>query len=230
MCRSRTEAKNLIAGGSVQYLGKTVSKPSFDVPEDTTDINVDRSSIKFVSRGGEKLSAALEAFKIDVRDRCAIDVGASSGGFTDCLLQNGACRVLSVDSGSGQLAEVLREDPRVTVYEGYNARYMRREDFPFVPSVAVMDVSFISSTLIMPALYSVLDDGSDFVCLIKPQFEVGRSGLGKGGIVKDDKIRKAAVDKVVEFATSIGFSCLGLIRSPILGGDGNIEFLAYLRK
>jgi len=229
-CQSRTEAKNLIVGGSVCYLGKPVTKPSFDIPEDATDISVDRSSIRFVSRGGEKLLRAITDFNVCVNGRSAIDVGASSGGFTDCLLQNGALRVLSVDSGSGQLAQSIRNDSRVTVYEGYNARYMKRDDFPFVPDLAVMDVSFISATLIMPALYSTLSDEADFICLIKPQFEVGRAGLGKGGIVKDENTRKKAVDKVVQFAESLGFSLVGLIQSPILGGDGNIEFLAHLRK
>ena len=229
-CNSRTEAKNLITGGSVEYLGKTVTKPSFDIPEDATEIMVDRSSIRFVSRGGEKLASALAEFKVNAKGRDAIDVGASSGGFTDCLLKEGACRVLSVDSGSGQLVESLRRDERVFVYEGYNARYMKREDFEFIPNLAVMDVSFISATLIMPALYETLKENSDFICLIKPQFEVGRSGLGKGGIVKDEKIRNQAVTKVTDFAKSLGFSVMGVIKSPILGGDGNVEFLAHLRK
>ena len=146
------------------------------------------------------------------------------------MLQDGAAHVLSVDSGSGQIADVLRKDPRVSVFEGYNARYMKREDFSFVPDLAVMDVSFISSTLIIPALYDLLSDEADFVLLIKPQFEVGKAGLGKGGIVKDESCRKSAVDKVTAFAESIGFSVKGVITSPIQGGDGNIEYLAHLRK
>ena len=229
-CQSRTEAKNLILAGSVKYLDKVITKASFDIPDNATEVSCDRSSIRFVSRGGEKLFYALNEFKIEVKGKIAVDVGASSGGFTDCLLQSGASHVFSVDSGSGQIAEVLRKDQRVTVYERYNARYMKCEDFSDVPELAVMDVSFISATLIMPALYSTLSDKADFICLIKPQFEVGKSGLGKGGIVKDDKIRKNAVEKVILFAESLGFTLKGLIRSPILGGDGNIEFLAYLRK
>jgi 23S rRNA (cytidine1920-2'-O)/16S rRNA (cytidine1409-2'-O)-methyltransferase len=230
LSQSRTEAKNLISNGCVKYLGKIISKPSFDLPSDATDVSVDRSSIKYVSRGGEKLAEALVKFDIKVNGKNAIDVGASSGGFTDCLLQNGASRVLSVDSGSGQLVDSIRNDPRVLVYEGYNARFMKRDDFPFIPNLAVMDVSFISATLIMPSLYETLDDSADFVCLIKPQFEVGRTGLGKGGIVKYEKVRMQSVDRVVEFAKSIGFVFNGIIKSPILGGDGNIEFLAHFRK
>ena len=229
-CQSRTEAKNLINSGAVEDLGKIITKASFDIPDDATDINVDRSSIRFVSRGGEKIAFALEEFKVNVSGRSCIDVGASSGGFTDCLLQNGALRVLSVDSGSGQIAESLRLDKRVTVIEGYNARYMKREDFDYIPDVAVMDVSFISATLIIPALYDTLSENADFICLIKPQFEVGKSGLGKGGIVKDEKVRKSAVSRVSEFAEAIGFSLVGVIRSPIQGGDGNIEYLAYFKK
>ncbi len=229
-CQSRTEAKNLINAGAVEYLGKVIKKASFDISEDAKEVKVDRSSIRFVSRGGEKLAFALSEFGINVLGRSALDVGASSGGFTDCLLQNGASRVLSVDAGTGQLAEALRRDPRVSVFEGYNARYMKRDDFDYVPDLAVMDVSFISATLILPALYETLSEKADFVCLIKPQFEVGKSGLGKGGIVKDEKARKNAVTKVSDFAKELGFEVVSVIRSPILGGDGNVEYLAHLRK
>ena len=225
--QSRTEAKNFIVSGNVRVGGKTVTKPAFDVSEDESDVSVDSSSKRYVSRGGLKLEAALAAFKMDVTDRYAIDIGASSGGFTDCLLKSGAAHVIAVDSGSGQMVESLRSDPRVTVIENYNARYMKAEDFEYRPTLAVMDVSFISATYIMPAIAEVLVDGGDFVCLIKPQFEVGRSGLGKGGIVKNDKIRRAAVDRVVDFAGSVGLIPKGIITSPIEGGDGNTEFLAH---
>lgn len=229
-CQSRTEAKGLITSGAVEYNGRLITKPSFDIPGDASNLKVDRSSIRFASRGGEKLAFAIDRFNINAKGRSCIDVGASSGGFTDCLLQCGAERVLSVDSGSGQIVERLRCDPRVTVYEGYNARYMKREDFAYVPNLAVMDVSFISATLIITSLYDVLDGESDFICLIKPQFEVGKSGIGKGGVVKDEMIRKSAVEKVTSFAESIGFSTVGVSTSPILGGDGNVEFLAHFRK
>ena len=227
--QSRTEAKGFIAAGGVTVNGKVITKPSFDLSGEER-VSVDKSSKKYVSRGGLKLEGALEAFAVDVRGRLAIDIGASSGGFTDCLLKHGAQRVVAVDSGEGQMVESLRADPRVTVVENYNARYMKREDLPFLPSLAVMDVSFISATYIIGPLSECLDEGADFICLIKPQFEVGRSGLSKGGIVKDDKIRRRAVDKVTLYASSVGFALKKIIDSPIEGGDGNREYLAYFVK
>lgn len=227
---SRTEAKKLICEGFVTVHGKKVTKPSFDFFGSETDIIVDKSSKKYASRGGFKLEGALDRFCIDVNGKLALDIGASSGGFTDCLLQNGAAHVVSVDSGSDQIAEFLRNDKRVTVIENYNARYMKSIDFEYVPNLAVMDVSFISATYIIPAVYDILAEGADFICLIKPQFEVGKSGIGKGGIVKDEKLRKFAVEKVVAFAKLQGFSLISVIESSILGGDGNIEYLAHFRK
>ncbi len=226
---SRTVAKRLIESGAVTVDGKAMKKPSYDVVG-SEDVSVDTSGIRFVSRGGFKLEGALDNFSVSVTGRTALDVGASSGGFTDCLLQRGVSHVIAVDSGSGQMAELLRRDPRVTVVENYNARYMSPSDFAVTPDLAVMDVSFISAKLIIPAVYSVLNDGSDFICLIKPQFEVGRSGLGKGGIVKDKKLRSEAVNGVIDFAVACGFKLLGLIESPILGGDGNTEYLAHFKK
>ena len=228
-CDSRTDAKNFILAGAVNVNGKVVKKPSFEV-SGTEDIRVDKSSKKYVSRGGLKLEGAFQAFNIDPTGAIAIDVGASSGGFTDCLLQKGAVRVIAVDSGYGQIAEKLRFDERVTVIENYNARYMKPSDFVFTPTLAVMDVSFISAKLIIPAVYHVLADNGIFICLIKPQFEVGRAGLNKKGIVKNDTLRKSAVDDVTSFASHIGFSTVSIIESPILGGDGNVEYLAYFRK
>ena len=230
MLSSRTEAKNLIKQGAVAVNGKTVTKPAFEVDDEVDTVEVDRSSIKYVSRGGLKLSEALERFDIDVSGKNAIDVGASSGGFTDCLLQNGARHVIAVDSGSGQMAPSLREDPRVTVVENYNARYMKPQDFAYSPELAVMDVSFISATLIIPSLYNCLASGADYVLLIKPQFEVGKSGVGKGGIVKNATIRDSAVERVLSSASALGFECRGVIQSPIKGGDGNVEFLAHFVK
>lgn len=226
---SRTDAKNFILSGAVTVDGKIVKKPAFEV-SGLESITVDKSGKRFVSRGGLKLDGALDSFKIDVSDAFALDVGASSGGFTDCLLKRGAKHVIAVDSGSGQMVEVLRHDPRVTVIENYNARYMSGDDFEYTPGLAVMDVSFISAKLIIPAVASVLADGGDFVCLIKPQFEVGKAGLNKKGIVKNDGLRQKAVDDVVDFAKYSGFLCLGIIESPITGGDGNIEYLAHFRK
>lgn len=226
---SRTDAKNFILEGAVSVNGRAVKKPSFEV-DGSEDITVDKSGKRFVSRGGFKLESALDSFNIDVSGAKALDVGASSGGFTDCLLKRGAYHVVAVDSGSGQMVESLRYDGRVTVIENFNARYMSAEDFEFTPDLAVMDVSFISAKLIIPAVSSVLLEGGRFVCLIKPQFEVGRGGLNKKGIVKNDALRIKAVDDVVDFAKYCGFAHVGTIQSPIVGGDGNIEYLAYFRK
>ena len=230
LAESRTEAKSLIKEGAVSYLGRVISKPSFDYNDTADKLTVNRSAHRYVSRGGLKLEYALDYFKLDVTARRAIDVGASSGGFTDCLLQRGVLSVIAVDSGTDQLSPKIRQDSRVTSIENYNARYMKREDFPYIPDIAVMDVSFISATLIIPAVYSVLDGEADFICLIKPQFEVGRSNIGKGGIVKDEKARDGAVSKVVDFASGVGFQLVGVTRSAIEGGDGNIEFVAHFKK
>ncbi len=227
---SRTEAKRIILENGVAVKGKAINKPAFDISPEETEISVAENTKKYASRGGFKLECAISAFDFTVKDKLAIDVGAPSGGFTDCLLQNGARHVISVDSGCGQLAEFLRCDKRVTVIEKYNARYMKREDFEYVPNLAVMDVSFISATYIIPALYGVLADNADFICLIKPQFEVGRSAIGKNGIVKDEKERKYAIEKVTAFAKAEGFTLVGVITSAIEGGDGNIEYLAHFRK
>lgn len=229
LAESRTEAKKLISVGAVTVNGRIINKPSYDVT-DSDIIAVDRSSIKYVSRGGLKLEAALVEFSVDVAGSIALDVGASSGGFTDCLLQHGASKVVAVDSGSGQMNDKLRSDSRVTVIENYNARYMKRSDFGVEFNLAVMDVSFISATLIMPSVYSVLTNGAIFICLIKPQFEVGRSGLSKGGIVKDERLRTRAVEDVIASASACGFSLIGCIKSPIEGGDGNVEYLACFAK
>ncbi len=226
---SRTDAKSFIVGGAVTVNGRVVTKPSTAV-EDGDLVSVDSDFKKFVSRGGIKLEAAICAFGISVEGKRCIDVGASSGGFTDCLLQHGASHVIAVDSGSGQLVESLRLDRRVTAIENYNARYMRPTDFEYSPELAVMDVSFISATYIIPSLSEVLVDGAEFICLIKPQFEVGREKLGKGGIVKDDRYRKEACDKVISCAESCGFKLIDMIKSPIAGGDGNVEFLSFFRR
>ena len=226
---SRSEAKSLILSGAVSVNGVTVKKPSMDILEDA-EVRVDRSAKKYVSRGGLKLEAALDAFGVNPEGKLALDVGASSGGFTDCLLQRGAAHVVAVDSGFGQMVESLRSDSRVTVVENFNARNMRPEDIEYVPELAVMDVSFISARLIIPAVYGVLAAGGEFICLIKPQFEVGRQGIRKGGIVRDERLRAGAVRDVCDCARQIGFEVLGTITSPIEGGDGNIEFLAHFRK
>ncbi len=226
---SRSEAKSLILAGAVSVNGSVVKKPATDISEDA-EINVDRSSKKYVSRGGLKLEVALDAFGVDPTGKLALDVGASSGGFTDCLLQRGAAHVVAVDSGCGQMVESLRCDSRVTVIENFNARNMCSKDIEYTPELAVMDVSFISARLIIPAVYGVLAAEGEFICLIKPQFEVGRQGIGKGGIVRDERLRAGAVRDVCDAARQIGFRVLGTITSPVEGGDGNIEFLAHFRK
>ena len=226
--KSRTDAKNLIVGGFVKVNGKIVLKPSFDVDGDFK-VDVDTSGRKYVSRGGLKLEAALDAFSVNPKGRICLDIGASSGGFTDCLLKRGAAFVSAVDSGSGQMAEELRCDVRVNVIENYNARYMKKEDFAVSHDLAVMDVSFISATYLIPAVREVLSTGADFICLVKPQFEVGRAYIGKGGIVKDEKVRSGAVSKVTEFAQNNGFAVCGIIKSPITGGDGNTEYLVHFK-
>lgn len=229
LSKSRTEAKAFITEGAVKVDGEVVKKPATEILG-TESVEVVLDETRFVSRGGLKLDGALAHFNIDVTGLSCIDVGASSGGFTDCLLRRGASRVLAVDSGQGQLAQSLLCDPRVTSYEKFNAKLMTPDMLPFVPDFAVMDVSFISAKLIIPAVYACLGDNGGYVLLIKPQFEVGRAGVGKGGIVKDKRIRDSAVREVVEFAEKIGFYTVGLIESPIKGGDGNTEYLAYFKK
>ena len=233
LARSRTEAADLISEGAVSVSGRVRTKPAFAVDEalPPEEVVISRAAHPYVSRGGEKLAAALSAFSLNPAGCDALDVGASSGGFTDCLLQHGAARVIALDVGEGQLVPSLRADARVHSIEHYNARFLRREDLPFVPSFAVMDVSFISQTAILPALAEVLPEGAVLVSLIKPQFEVGREGIGKGGIVRDDKLRREAVARVVSFAADLRLSHIGTIDSPILGKDGNKEFLAaFLRR
>ena len=225
---SRSRARTMIEAGDVSVNGTPVLRPSFAVEGDE-DIKV-TDSLRYVGRGGLKLEAALEAFSLSPEGKVALDVGASSGGFTDCLLQHGASYVFAVDSGSGQLSPKLQADARVESRENCNARYLKQADFSPVPTLAVMDVSFISQTLIHPALADVLQDGGELITLIKPQFEAGRAAVGRGGIVKSEKDRTLAIERVVSSAEACGFKSRGVIPSPIRGGDGNIEFLAYFIK
>ena len=229
LSRSRNEAKSLIEDGLVSVDGKIVKKPSFEVGEDSL-IEIVSDSHRYVSRGALKLESAIRNFDFIIEGKQAIDVGASTGGFTECILLNGAKSVIAVDSGKDQLAQKLREDSRVTSIEGYNARYMKPADLPYAPDLAVMDVSFISATYIIAPLFDCLSAGADFICLIKPQFEVGKSNIGKGGIVKSEKIRLLAVEKVTEYAKSVGFQLIAVAQSDIVGTDGNIEYLAHFKK
>ena len=227
---SRTLAQALVMEGKVRVGGQVERKSSRQV-EDGTSLEVEEPP-RFVSRGGEKLEGAFAAFSgFDVTGKDCIDVGSSTGGFTDCLLQHGAGFVMAVDVGTNQLAYKLRVDPRVWCRENYNARYMKREDLPRVPEVAVTDVSFISLRLILPPIAEVLAPGGVIVALIKPQFEVGR-GNAPGGLVRDEKLRLEACDGIVSFARDeLGLQLLGLEVSPIKGREmGNVEYLSFWRK
>ena len=227
---SRTRAASLIGAGSVRIDGETVKKPSFELDPDAEHTVEISDACPYVSRGGLKLEHALTQFCIDVKDLAALDVGASTGGFTDCLLKHGAKAVCAVDNGSGQLHPSLAADPRVRSVENCNARYLTGDTLGFSPDLIVMDVSFISQTLILPALYPVLKPGGTLVTLIKPQFECGRKALSKKGLVRDPKDREEAVRNVTECAKALGFSVKGTAVSPIEGGDGNIEYLLYAVK
>ena len=226
---SRSQAKALIDGGSVTVDGKIVKKASEDISEDAHTVKI-QNAMPYVGRGGWKLEAALDAFDVTVESRRALDIGASTGGFTDCLLQRGASKVIAVDSGAGQLAASLRADGRVVSMENCNARYLTANMIGGTVDLIVMDVSFISATLIIPCFSDLLGDTGDAICLIKPQFEVGRSMIGKGGIVKDKKAHRFAIERVLESGKNAGLCPVGLIASPIAGGDGNREFLVWFTK
>ncbi len=223
---SRQSAKALIEKGSVTIDGKIVKKPSEQVSEEL-EHKVEIVKEKYVCRGGLKLEAALESFDISVGGFTCIDIGASTGGFTDCLLQHGAKKIYAVDSGHGQMNKELSLRDDVVSIEGYNARNLSVNDFPEKFNLAVMDVSFISQTYILPNITALLTTNGALVSLIKPQFEAGRSAVGKNGIVKSVKDRRNAILRVLLCAKESGFVCVGLCTSPILGGDGNTEFLAY---
>ena len=231
LAESRTRAQALVMEGKVRVAGQTEYKASRQV-DDETPVEIE-SPPRFVSRGGEKLEGAFELWgtALGAEGKTCLDVGSSTGGFTDCLLQHGARRVMAVDVGTNQLAYSLRTDPRVWVRENFNARYMKPEDLPEVPTLAVTDVSFISLKLILPPIRDVLAPGGEIVALIKPQFEVGK-GNAPGGLVRDENLRLAARDEIVRFAKEeLGLELLGLAESPIKGREmGNIEYLSWWRK
>lgn len=227
---SRKKAQDLIDGGAVTIDGQIIKKSSVLVNEEIEHKVEIEPLFRYVSRGGMKLEGALNAFHINVNRKKAVDVGASTGGFTDCLLQRGAARVIAVDSGIGQLHESLRNDPRVLTVERFNARELNADVTEGLCDIAVMDVSFISQTYLISGIVSVLKDGGELVSLIKPQFEAGKSALGKGGIVRSSAYRYLAIKRVLECAMAVGLDCMGVIPSPIEGGDGNREYLAYFRK
>ena len=221
---SREKARAIILAGQVLVNGQRIDKAGRAVAPDARLEVAERPP--YVSRGGLKLAAALDHFGIRVDGRVCLDVGASTGGFTDCLLQRGAARVYAVDVGSGQLDWKLRNDPRVIVREGLNARYLTASDIGEPVGLAVCDVSFISATLILPAIALLVRPQGEMVILVKPQFEVGRGQVGKGGIVRDPELHRASCDKVAGAARALGFAA-AVIESPIPGAEGNKEFLLH---
>ena len=228
---SREKAKAMIMSGVVFVNGQREDKAgsTFDEKAAST-IEIHGSTLRYVSRGGLKLEKAVEQFGFSLKDKICMDVGASTGGFTDCMLQNGAKKVYSVDVGYGQFAWKLRQDPRVVCMEKTNIRYVTPQDIDDVLDFASVDVSFISLTKVLGPARELLADGGEMVCLIKPQFEAGREKVGKKGVVRDKSVHEEVIDKVVSFALSIGFSVLHLEYSPIKGPEGNIEYLVHLKK
>lgn len=226
LAESRARAQALIRAGSVLVDERPCDKPAESVALDAK-LRL-RERLRYVSRGGYKLEAALDGFGVDPAGRVAADLGASTGGFTDCLLQRGAARVYAVDVGYGQLAWSLRQDPRVVVMERTNARHL--ESLPEPISLVVGDLSFISLTLMLPAVLRLGAPGADAVLLVKPQFEAGRDGVGKGGVVRDAAVREGAIQRVVEACQALGVEVLGGLDSPLPGAkQGNIEHLIHLR-
>ncbi len=228
LCRSRAEAQAALDDGAVTLDGQTVRKASLPVGDESA-LAVAATGPRWVSRGALKLDAALDRFGIDVAGRPGLDVGASTGGFTECLLRRGAASVHAVDVGHGQMVPTLAADPRVHSREGVNARFLTPPDFPHPFGIIVADLSFISLSLVLPALAPLLGAGGDLVCLVKPQFEVGPAKLGKGGIVRDAKAREETLARVVAAARACGLTEQGRMVSPIEGSEGNVEFLLWLK-
>lgn len=227
LAASREKAKALIMTGIVFIGGQRVDKPGTELAEDIL-IELRGETLPFVSRGGLKLAKAVEGFQLLFKDQVVADIGSSTGGFTDCVLQNGAKRVYAVDVGYGQLAWKLRNDPRVVSMERVNARYLDQTSLPEKVDWVVSDVAFISITKIFTAMLAILKDKGQVLSLIKPQFEAGREHVGKKGVVKDSKIHKQVLETVLSQAENVGFRILGLDYSPIRGPEGNIEYLAWL--
>jgi 23S rRNA (cytidine1920-2'-O)/16S rRNA (cytidine1409-2'-O)-methyltransferase len=223
---TRAKAQALVLAGRVASEGRRLDKPGVALPEGVP-LEIDGAP-RFVSRGGEKLAPVLERLGVAVAGRECLDVGASTGGFTDALLRAGASAVVAVDVGRGQLDWGLRRDPRVVVLENLNARYLVPEDLPYRPSLAVVDVSFISLRQVLVPVCACLAPEAEVVALVKPQFEVGRGRVGRGGVVRDPELRLAAVDEVVAFAREAGLFPRAVVRSPIAGARGNVEFFVHL--
>lgn len=229
LIETREKAKRAIMAGLVYSNELRLDKPGEKVSEDIP-LTVKGNVLPYVSRGGLKLEKALKEFDIDVKDKIMIDIGSSTGGFTDCALQNGAKQSYAVDVGYNQLAWKLRQDERVVVMERTNFRYLTPEELvKGMPDFASIDVSFISLKIIFPVLKTLLVPGSDIVALVKPQFEAGREQVGKKGIIRDRAVHESVLEKIIGFSSEAGFTIINLTYSPITGGDGNIEFLLHLK-
>ena len=229
LAESRERAKTTVMSGLVFVNGQRADKPGMQVSPDV-NVEVKGTALPYVSRGGLKLEKALKVFPIDVNGKVCIDCGASTGGFTDVLLKNGAAKVYSVDVGYGQLAWSLRNDERVVNMERTNIRYISSEQIPEPLDICVMDLSFISVKLVLPAVCALLKDDAQLVCLIKPQFEAGREEVGKKGVVRDKAVHLSVIESVLSFAPTVGMTVMGLDFSPIKGPEGNRENLCYMKK
>ena len=229
LAESRERAKTTVMSGLVFVNGQRADKPGMQVLPDV-NVEVKGTALPYVSRGGLKLEKALKVFPIDVSGKVCIDCGASTGGFTDVLLKNGAAKVYSVDVGYGQLAWSLRNDERVINMERTNIRYISTEQIPEPLDICVMDLSFISVKLVLPAVCALLKDDAQLVCLIKPQFEAGRDEVGKKGVVRDKAVHLSVIESVLNFAPTVGMTVMGLDFSPIKGPEGNREYLCYMKK
>jgi len=229
LAESRERAKTTVMSGLVFVNGQRADKPGMQVSPDV-NVEVKGTALPYVSRGGLKLEKALKVFSIDVNGKVCIDCGASTGGFTDVLLKNGASKVYSVDVGYGQLAWSLRNDERVVNMERTNIRYISSEQIPEPLDICVMDLSFISVKLVLPAVCALLKDDAQLVCLIKPQFEAGREEVGKKGVVRDKAVHLSVIESVLSFAPTVGMTVMGLDFSPIKGPEGNREYLCYMKK
>lgn len=229
LCESREKAKTYIMSGLVYLDGQKAEKPGMQI-DPLSSVSIKDEGSRYVSRGAYKLLKALKTFSLMPEGKACLDCGASTGGFTEVLLEGGARKVYAVDVGYGQLAWKLRKDPRVCVKERTNARYLKKEDFPDEIELAVMDLSFISLELVLPAVKEIISDGADVVCLIKPQFEAGREFVSKKGVVRDPEVHEQVIFKFLHFAAELGLMPTGLTYSPVKGPAGNIEFLARLTK
>ena len=225
----REKAKAVIMAGEVFVNGQREDKAGSKFDKEA-DIEVKGKALRYVSRGGLKLEKAVEVYKLDLADKVCIDIGSSTGGFTDCMLQNGAAKVYAIDVGTNQLAWKLREDRRVVSMEKTNIRYVTEDDLPEKADFASVDVSFISLTKVLKAAVNLLNTDAEMVCLIKPQFEAGREKVGKKGVVRDFSVHKEVIKLVINFALSLNFLIKGLTFSPVKGPEGNIEYLLYIQK